>query len=266
MSTRTAFDRVFAIAPDGTGVLGWSLLAAGAHVVFGITMAGRAAAAPVIEPEPFEVELAPKPPEPEREDPKPPQPEEKAQAAAVVKAPVVTTPPPAARAGALLTAKPNATKPDDEPIGFLSDPDGGTYGHGVVAQGGTAEVGLKGATPTGSATAPVPTIDKPPAKVMPAADVPVTNLSRMPSLPAADACKGFFPSSADDDVAVVTVRVVVRPNGDVASVVVTKEDPRGQGFGQAARACLLKSRFVSGLDVEGRPVTAQALVNVRFFR
>jgi len=148
-------------------------------------------------------------------------------------------------------------------VSFVTDPNGGEYGSGVVAKGGTAAVGLSGATlpaaPTASVVAPPP----PPKATV---EAPVENLSRKPSLDVPDACKGYFPSSADDDRAVVTLRVTVRANGEVAAAHVVSESPKGQGFGAAARGCLLARKFTPGLDEAGRPALAQATVNVRFSR
>ncbi len=52
--------------------------------------------------------------------------------------------------------------------------------------------------------------------------------SRKPTLSDPNACKGFFPSDAEDDLAQVSLLVVVKPNGQVVSASVVAENPKGQ--------------------------------------
>lgn len=229
---------------------------------------------------PIEIEIEPASPRPEpqpqpqpRPEPRPePQPEPvplPPPASAPVAAPAPAAPP-AAKAGALLTANDDAPKPgDDEPVRFVTDPNGGSYGSGVVARGGTADVGAAGAKPdgepkaNGSASAAAPSA-KPIAA--PEALVSAKDWSRAPRLGDPDACKGFFPASADDDVGEATVQVVVKPSGEVASVTLVSESPRGQGFGSATRSCLAARRFEPALDKAGRPAAAVTAVRVRYSR
>jgi hypothetical protein len=182
-------------------------------------------------------------------------------------------PPLAARAGDLLTAKDDGAKnAKDEPVEFVTDPDGAAYGSGVVAKGGTADVGLAGASANGasggtgvkaaaSATAGAPRSASTAETITPAA-----NLSRLPKLTEADACKGFFPSEASDDAATVTLVVVVKTTGAVSSASIVAESPKGEGFGNAARACLLSKHFAPGLDQSGAATLAAATLNVHFSR
>lgn len=252
----------------GVGLFGAVIVHVGI-VLAAVAQPARAAAAPP----PVEVEI--EAPEPPKETPKeePPKEEPKPEPAPVAKAeptPAAATPPPAAppaaKAGALLTANDDAPKAKgEEPVSFVTDPNGDTYGSGVVAKGGTAEVGLPGAalpTTTAVATKTV-TAPPPPPKVEP---TPTTNLSKKPSLDQPDACKGYFPQAADDDHAVVTLRVIVRPDGSVQAANVVSETPQGQGFGPAARSCLLGRTFSPGLSEAGQPTLAQTTVNVRFSR
>jgi hypothetical protein len=81
-----------------------------------------------------------------------------------------------------------------------------------------------------------------------------------------DPCRGGFPPDARDDAGDVSARVIVRPDGSAASASVDAESPQGQGFGAAARACLLATRFAPGVDRAGAAVTAPAVVHVRFRR
>lgn len=282
MSTRTAFDRVFDFAPRSRAVAGWAAVATALHVGGALAIARRATAAPVREPT-LEVvltpdltpDLEPIEPPPAHEEPElpakeeaPPAPVAPAAPPAAPKpaAPPPVAPPPAAKAGEVLTAKDDAPKGEDEPVSFVSDPNGSTWGHGVVAKGGTADVGAKGAAAAGTGTTPIAPIATAKPLAPPTQPQPATNLSRKPTLSDPNACKGFFPSGADDDEGAVTLRVVVRVDGSVASANVVKESPSGQGFGASARACLLARTFSPGLDPEGRPTLAAATVVVRFSR
>jgi hypothetical protein len=170
------------------------------------------------------------------------------------------TPPALARAakvGALLTSGEAAES--DDPVAFLSDPNGGVYGSGVVAQGGQIE---HGAGPLLGASVPVAE----PSREKVEAVVPIANLGRAPSLDEPDACRGFFPAEAAVDGANVDLVVVVQAEGRVISATIARESPEGEGFGRAARACLLSKRFTPGADRAGRPVTASTGVRVFFTR
>ena len=92
------------------------------------------------------------------------------------------------------------------------------------------------------------------------------NLSRAPSLDEPDACRGFFPAEAGFDSAKVDLVVVVQAGGRVTSATIVRESPAGEGFGAAARACLLSKRFTPGANRAGRAVTASAAVRVHFTR
>lgn len=210
-----------------------------------------------------EVELPPPaPPEPEPEKVSVPEPEE--PAAPVATRTAAQPPPQAARAGALLTAKESApSAKNDELVDFVTDPNGTSYGSGVVARGGTADHGARGATAAGVGTAPAPrAVAAPPGDGLVAPE----NLSRRATLNERDACAGFYPSEADADSGAVTLRVIVRADGVVSSSSVTSETPAGQGFGKAARACLQKKRFEPSLDRAGTPVAAATTLKLRFVR
>jgi protein TonB len=63
----------------------------------------------------------------------------------------------------------------------------------------------------------------------------------------------------------VLLRVAVRPDGQVTEVKVVS-DP-GLGFGQAARACALRTRFQPALDHSGQAIAAwSGPIRVRFIR
>jgi outer membrane biosynthesis protein TonB len=239
-----------------------ALLAVAAHVGFGLWAPDHAASPRPLLP-PVEVEIAlrePPPPPPVPEEVAPPAPAAPPTPvrAAVPKA----APPPAAKAAAVMTAAPTAPEPqaNDEPFDFTSDPTSTTLSSGVVAVGGTGTHGLAGAQLGGRGTEPA----RAPAQgdgLTAAGD-----LSQSPRLRAQDPCRGFFPSSARDDVATAVVRVVVTQQGVASSVSVVSETPLGQGFGAAARTCMREQRFLPALDRQGRPAATAVNVNVKFSR
>lgn len=203
-----------------------------------------------------EIELAPPPPPPDA--PEPPAP--------VAKAAEGASAPAAARAGRLLTAvvTPNSRQAD-ELVDFVSDPNGGSYGAGVVAVGGTADYGVAGAVAGGRGSRPGSGAGLGRGSNgdgLTAAE----NLSRTPSLDEADACAGFYPSQATVDAGLVTVALVVRSSGQVTNISVINEAPLAQGFADAARNCLRSKRFTPGLDKQGRAVNAAANLRLRFNR
>jgi TonB family protein len=160
----------------------------------------------------------------------------------------------------VLTAKPDALAPAAaEPFDFTSDPNSTVYGSGVVAVGGTASHGLAGARVGGEGKAPAPA---------PRGDglTNVSDLSARPRLRVSDPCRGFFPDVARADVATVSVRVVIGKNGKVSEAQVVSESPKGQGFGTAARACMLAQMFVPAQDKAGNAAAVALPVNVRFSR
>jgi hypothetical protein len=269
MTTSTAPSAITSLASElfprtrrlSARVLSASALALVAHTAIATYALGRSATVSR-EPPPLAVEFLeplpePPPPPPEAEAPPP----EQAERAVLPSA----APPPAARAANLMTAKediPNAQAPD-EPFDFTTDPNGTTYGGGVVARGGTADFGVKGATVSPS-RAPV-SRERPSAN--PSGElVALSNLSRKPALGESDPCRGFFPSSAQDDSATTGVFVVLSKAGKVTSARVVAESPAGQGFGAAARACMLTKSFVPALDRSGNAAATSLRVNIRFRR
>jgi protein TonB len=227
----------------------------------GLAMAARTAPARGVEITPVtEVDLSPPPP---REPPKVAAPEPTEEPSPATKGVARPKAPQAARAGALLTAKesaPSATR--DDLVDFVTDPAGTSYGSGVVARGGTAEHGERGATAAGVGSAPVP------AAATPRTDglVAAANLSRRAALHEANACAGFYPSEADADSGAVTLTLVVRADGRVSSTSIVSETPVGQGFGRAARACLQTKQLEPSLDRSGTPVTAATTIKLHFSR
>lgn len=236
------------------------VLAAAAHLSFGIWAPEHAPAAPPA-PRVVEVEFA------QREPPPPPPPQPVAAPAPPAPAPVRTVakavaPPPAAKAAAVMTAAPTAPDPEPsaEAFDFTSDPTSTAFSSGVVAVGGTGTHGLSGAQLGGTGKEPV--------RAAPAGDglTAAGDLSQSPRLRNADPCRGFFPAQAQDDVATALVRVVVGRDGVASSVSVISESPKGQGFGAAARTCMLEQRFSPALDRKGNAAATAVNVNVRFSR
>jgi len=213
---------------------------------------------------PLEIELTAVDTEPPPPPPPAPQEEVPHEPAPVVRpvnvaprpiAPSAPTVASAAKVGALLTS--GETSDSTDPVAFFSDPQGGAYGSGVVARGGHADHGAAAGVAT--AIAPPPPRD---------ADevTSLANLSRAPSLDEPDACRGFFPTEAGFDSAKVDLVVVVQAGGRVTSATIVRESPASEGFGAAARACLLSKRFTPGANRAGRAVTASAAVRVHFAR
>lgn len=255
----TTLDLAFAFASPGGRGRELVFLAL-AVVIHGAATFGFRSAAPPAEPPMMVTEIEmPPPPEPEKVLPAPAE-----EAEAVATARASSTPPPqAARAGALLTVKEDAPPSRDAPVDFVTDPTGSSYGSGVVARGGTAEYGERGATAQGAGSAAVTAA----AAASPGDGlVAAANLSRRATLSEANACAGFYPSEADADSGAVTLTLVVRADGVVASSAVLSETPSGQGFGKAARTCLKQKRFDPSMDRAGNPVAAATTIKVSFVR
>jgi hypothetical protein len=155
---------------------------------------------------------------------------------------------PAAHAGriaAIAEARDSA-----EPVDFVSDPNGKSFGSGVVAVGGSAEHGA-GAQLTRGPTSAI------------AAEA---DLSRRARLAEADACRGYYPRTARSDKGVALLAVSVRSTGVVAAASIVSESPMGEGFGQAALECLGRKVFQPAADLRGRAVDSVVRLNVRFTR
>jgi protein TonB len=198
--------------------------------------------------------------------PPPPAPEPETPKAAEPSVAPAAAPPPAARAANLMTAKedvPSAQTPD-EPVDFTTDPNGTSFGGGVVARGGTADFGVKGAV-AGPARPAAPRAQAT-GSTGGSELVPLANLSRKPALGESDPCRGFFPGGAQSDTASAGVFVVLSKAGKVTSARVVTESPAGEGFGAAARACMLSKSFLPALDRSGNPAATSLRVNVRFRR
>ncbi|MBL8716360.1 MAG: hypothetical protein JNL79_10215 [Myxococcales bacterium] len=268
---------------DATGAAAWStdnaLVAQSAgggllrclgqgDTVFRASYGGRTVVLPVhVDPaimmveEEKKEEPPPPPPPPPEEKPEPPPPSntppEQVQ-------PNTTA---AAKAGNLLTATDDAPKNSDDPVSFVTDPNGTEYGSGTVMKGGTADKSKGGPVSTAPPSGSGSVAGKPPPPPPPPQTGP--DLSAVPSLPGGKSfCNGYFPNAeADDDAGFVQVIIDVDASGKVTKAVVVKETPKGQGFGKAARSCLLSPRKINpGLDASGKPVGKSLTINLNFTR
>jgi hypothetical protein len=130
--------------------------------------------------------------------------------------------------GNVLTAAPSPAA--DAPLDFVTDPNGASYGFGVVSRRGTsAGEGAGGKDPAQGAAVAAPAAP---------ALTPAADLAEKPHLLVDDPCRGFYPASASVDSAAAVVRVVVATNGRVRDVTLLSEAPPGEGFGAAARQCI----------------------------
>lgn len=203
--------------------------------------------------------LDPEPPPPPPPAPVTPEPAPESEKPVRAERAKAAAPPSPARAGALLTAPedPTPTPAADEPVRFVTDPNGRGYGSGMVARGGTAD--------HAEHAVPVPPAPSPDPAAKPGL-VFAEKLSRQPSLGGSDPCRGYFPQGATTNRGEVSVIATVRDQGSVVRTEIEHESPPGQGFGPAARACLAKQRFEPALDDDGKPTAARTRVRITFAR
>jgi hypothetical protein len=249
--------------PRGGRWFGWGIAIAAHALAAHWAMSAKPAAMRSLGS--LEIELptpeppAPPPPPPVAKD----EPEPAHAVAAPARAAAAAAPAPA-RAAALVTAKadPTPSPAADEPVDFTNDPSVIGFGSGVVAVGGTARVGLAQARPAPASGLTSGAGPKPAGDAL----VPLGDLSRKPGLGESDPCRGYFPSTATDDVASAAVMVTIEKSGAVGSVQLLSESPPKQGFGAAARTCMAAKRFTPGLDRDGNPARTAVRVNIRFLR
>jgi hypothetical protein len=79
-------------------------------------------------------------------------------------------------------------------------------------------------------------------------------------------CSGYFPVRANADHGQVQLSVHVDAAGHARADRLLLESPRGQGFGQAARACASALHFAPAVDAHGMPVKGVAKLELRFDR
>jgi len=133
---------------------------------------------------------------------------------------------------------------------------------GVEAKGFSAGSSVVGAK-TGTGTVPVGSVAGSTRGVV----QPAVDRSRAAGLADARNWDCSFPRAADDEgieSARVTLDVQIAADGSVRKATVMA-DP-GFGFGQEARRCALRRRWLSQLDRAGEPVVGRATVVVNFVR
>jgi hypothetical protein len=145
----------------------------------------------------------------------------------------------------VLTADPDPNEPLDLTNGFVSG-NGDRFSGGVTAANGTAKTAVRstGATPTGVPGGQGKTEAAPPTQ----------DLSR-PAKPIQSSlnCTDLWPPDTDQNLARVRVLVSVDADGRPKDVTIL-QDP-GDGFGAAAKRCIMaRGKFEAGLDSAGRPL------------
>jgi len=239
--------------------LGCLVAASGGHLLCAVLLASEASPAvarPVTEVMLEPALPAPPPPPPPPSPPTEPEPPPPAAEPPPKRAARGLADPPAvARAGAVLTAPETAEPTPEEPVRFVSDPNGQSYGTGIVARGGLAGHG------TGNTIAPPP-----PAPVQATEPITPANRLRRQPLLIGDGCRGHFPEHARPDQGFVTLIATVQSNGAIARLAVDSESPPGEGFAKAARSCLARRRFTPALDERGEATAARTRIHLRFTR
>ena len=209
-------------------------------------------------------------PKPEESPPEPPPPPaDKAPSKPLPvqpPAPVKAKPPPSsapketssadspASAPAVLTQDESAQNNDEgeEVFRFVSDPTGNAFHSGFVKRGGVGRGTRAEGTGTGTAKTASPK--------------PARSLARSVQLDETNPCQGAFPSEASASNGTSSMLVMVSPKGSVISATILRESPKGQGFGQSARTCLLGKRFTPALNAKGQPIRSAATVHIEFSR
>jgi protein TonB len=187
------------------------------------------------------------PPARERAPPTAPRPATRAPAVTRTARAVRTPGPPRPASSAPSAAGRQASLPE-EPVDFTAS---------VFIVGGGTAARAAGDAPGGGAGAPVS---------RDASGPPASRARAVALDQAAWSCP--WPAEADAEQVnerTVVLRVSVRPDGRAGDVDVLS-DP-GLGFGPAARACALATRFEPARDADGRPVAAPSgPIRVHFFR
>lgn len=216
------------------------------------------------KPKEYLVELEkptpPAPPPPKPPDLPPPTPTPTPVAPAPVMPPPVakapTTPPPPAQAAKVVAAAPDPAAPVDLSDAFVTG-DAAAYAGGVTTSGGTNDKAVH--TPEVNQDTP----PAPPPRPTPKGP----DRSRPVSLDE-DNWSCAWPKAADEeqiDEQAVILKVSVDAKGKVSSAHIVS-DP-GHGFGAAAIACALKTRFTPALDSNGEATAATSPpIRVRFTR
>lgn len=124
--------------------------------------------------------------------------------------------------------------------------------------------GVAGTVPSGGSATTRGTVGQGSAASGPTPGSGATDGPRL--LTSANPCAGFFPAGAHVAHGRVQVHVEVGADGHAASTRVLAEEPRGEGFGGAARACADRLRFTPAHTSQGTPVGGHARLLLSFHR
>jgi len=198
------------------------------------------------------VDIGPRAPDPPPPTPPPPEPDHQDDHSPASH-PARVAPPPPAQAARILARAAHDGEPVDMTGAFV-------VGEGDVYAGGTTT-----SEGTSHRAVPAPETSAPAATTAPRPTGP--DRSRPVTLPETEWSCPWPPEAEDLDVddAAAVIRVVVRADGHVESATLVS-DP-GSGFGRAAIACALRTRFDPARDREGRAIPAPSpSIRVRFVR
>ncbi len=196
----------------------------------------------------IEIQVPPAPPPAAAPAPPPP-----AAAAPPAVAHVAAAPPPPAQAGSIVAQEPAADEPVDLSAEAFVTGTASTYAGGTTSSSGTNPVAVQT------------------SEVQPGAEPTLQPGEPDRSSPVqldADGWQCAWPRAADDEPIYeqfVVLRVRVAKDGHALSANLVA-DP-GHGFGAAAVACAMRTRFVSAKDRSGEPIDATSPpIRVRFTR
>lgn len=159
---------------------------------------------------------------------------------------------PSAQAATLPTAPSEPTSPHSE--GPATAEGGADTGEALAGAGATAGAGALGAGPTGGPSG---------AGGRHGGGEPVSGPRLLAS---GNPCAGYFPASAQVAHGRVQVEVEVGVDGRIASTRVMAEQPLGEGFAGAARACADRLLFTPAHTSRGTPVEGHARLLLSFDR
>lgn len=171
------------------------------------------------------------------------------------------------RSGARHTSRAPASRRLGTVSDAASDADAAT-GPAEGAESTTADTvlaaGVAGTVPSGGSATTRGTVGQGSAASGPTPGSGATDGPRL--LTSANPCAGFFPAGAHVAHGRVQVHVEVGADGHAASTRVLAEEPRGEGFGGAARACADRLRFTPAHTSQGTPVGGHARLLLSFHR
>ena len=139
--------------------------------------------------------------------------------------------------------------------------------HGAATSEALATAGVVGEATGGSSAGSTPSATGAgPASIAGGGSASDAPASSPRLLSAGNPCAGYFPAGANAAHGRVQVEVEVGPNGRIESTRVMAEQPLGEGFGGAARACADRLLFRPAHSVQGTPTEGLARLLLRFDR